>query len=220
MKQIDPTTEQRPVFDWVVWTFIHLALIGGIGYVAFEVYGNGLAVWVSLSAFIAGMVSLYLFAKVVPGETLMKVILYTVAAANAGYLAYNGAREIGVEAFNSAQVKKFEAGMAQAAKASSRKIASVLGGNAKDASALEKVFDDGVSTTAGSLAFAELAVVLILFAIASKRVAAIRAAVVTVEAKPEKQPISMAPPMQAAPATAKQGTTTISGNTNFTQPGQ
>lgn len=165
------TTEKRSIFDWLVFIVIHVVLIGAIGYAGFAVYGARLGAWVAASAFIAGMVSFYLFAKIVPGETLMKVWLGLCVALNAGYIVHNGARAIGIEAFNAAQVKKFEAGIAAAAQAQSRAIARTLGASAKDAATLEKVFDDGVSLIAAILAFLELASAIVIFSIASKRVA-------------------------------------------------
>ncbi|MEP7342498.1 MAG: hypothetical protein ABI977_32520, partial [Acidobacteriota bacterium] len=66
----DPTDEKRSAFDWIIFLLIHAALIGGIITIAFYVYSPGLATWVSVSAFIAGIVCMYLYAKLVPGETL------------------------------------------------------------------------------------------------------------------------------------------------------
>lgn len=210
-KEFDPTDEARPMFDWVVWSLIHVALIGAITYVGLRVYGSGLGGWVGTSAFIAACTSMYLFAKIVPGETFMKAILGLVVAANAGYLVHNGAQAIGVDAYNSAQLKKFEIGMSEAAKATSRRVARELGVNVRAASELEKAFGDGVAVTAALLAFLELSLAIIFFAIASRRVAAVRRqhrAGVTGDDKPRQY---LTPPASApAPATAK--------NSNFTFP--
>lgn len=170
---MNSTTEQRSLFDWIVFTIIHLILIGAISYAGVYVYGPQLGAWVAASATIAGLVSTYLFAKIVPGETLMKVWLGLCVAMNAGYLVHNGARSIGIETFNGAQMKKFEIGMAEAAKSQSRGVARQLGLSAKAASELEKVFDDGVSLIAAILAFLELASGIVIFSIASKRLAAV-----------------------------------------------
>ena len=171
IKPIEPTHGARPALDWVVFSIIFVVLVGAIWYAGLSVYGPRLGHWVGASAFIAGLVHLYLFAKIVPGETIMKVWLGLCVALNAGYIVHNGASAMGVEAYNAAQVKKFEAGMAQAAKASTRRIASAMGASAKDASAIEKAFGDGVSLIAAILAFLELASSIVIFAIASKRVA-------------------------------------------------
>ena len=84
-------------------------------------------------------------------ETIMKVLLGLAVAANAAYMVHNGARAIGIGAYNDAQVKKYEAGMAAAAGATSRAIARAVGASAKDATAIEKTFSDGVSTVAALL---------------------------------------------------------------------
>ena len=162
--------DNRSIFDWIMFLLIHCILIGGIGYAGFAVYGNRLGSWVAASAAIAGMTSAYLFAKVVPGETTMKVWLGICVAANAGYLVHNGAQAMGIEAYNNAQVRKFEAGMAQAAQSTTRSIARQLGASAKDASQIEKMFDNSVSTIAALLAFFELASAIVIFSVASKRV--------------------------------------------------
>lgn len=172
MGKFDPTDERRPLFDWVIFALIHVVLIGAISFVGIRVYGPKLGFWIGASAFIAGMTSTYFFAKIVAGETLMKCILGLAVAANAGYLVYNGAQAIGIELYNSAQVKKFEAGMAAAAQAGTKSVARSLGMSAKAASELEKAFGDSVSVIAGSLAFLELSLALVFFAIASKRVSA------------------------------------------------
>ena len=61
------TTENRTAFDWIMFLLIHVCLIGGIAYAGFSIYGERLGVWVAASAFIAGITSTYLYAKVVPG---------------------------------------------------------------------------------------------------------------------------------------------------------
>lgn len=170
----DPTDEQRPLFDWVVWGLIHAVLVGAIGFVGVQVYGWKLGFWVGASAFIAGMTSMYLFAKIVPGETAMKCVLGLAVAANAGYLVHNGAQSAGIELYNAAQIKKFEAGMAQAAAAGTKSMARTLGMNAKAASELEKAFGDGVSVIAAILAFIELSLAIVFFSISSKRVSTIK----------------------------------------------
>lgn len=167
------TSETRSIFDWVVFAIIHIVLIGAIAYAGFQIYGAALGGWVAASAFIAGMVSMYLFAKIVPGETLMKVWLGLCVALNAGYLVHNGAKKIGVQLYNDAQVKKYEIGMAEAAKSSTRSVARALGASAKDAASLDKIFDNEVATVAAILAFLELASGIVIFAVGSRRVAAV-----------------------------------------------
>lgn len=162
-------TDNRSIFDWVVWTVIHLVLVGGIAYAGFSVYGSRLGAWVGASALIAAMTSMYLFHVDIKGETLMKVLLGLSVAANAGYLVHNGAQAMGVEVYNAAQVKKFEAGMAAAASAKYRSIARTLGATSAEATELEKVFSDGVALIAGLLAFIELSLGITFFSIASKR---------------------------------------------------
>ena len=174
MGQYDPTDEKRPLFDWVIFVLIHAVLIGAIGWVGVQVYGPKLGFWVGASAFIAGCTSMYLFAKIVPGETMMKAVLGLAVAANAGYLVHNGAQSAGIQLYNDAQIKKFEAGMAEAAKATSSRVARQLGMNAKAATELERAFGDGVSVIAAVLAFLELSLAIVFFSIASKRVAAIK----------------------------------------------
>jgi hypothetical protein len=161
----------RSIFDWLIFIAIHLILIGGISYAGFAVYGRTLGAWVAASAIVAGLASMYLYAKEVPGETLMKIWLGLCVAANAAYLVHNGARAIGVQSYNAAQVEKFEKGMAQAAQSRSSKIASAIGLSAKESSELARVFDDGVSLVAALLAFLELSSAIVIFSIASKRIA-------------------------------------------------
>jgi hypothetical protein len=161
----------RSIFDWLIFIVIHMVLIGGISYAGFAVYGYTLGAWVAASAIVAGFASLYLFAKEVPGETLMKIWLGLCVAANAGYLVHNGARAIGVQAYNATQVEKFEKGMSAAAQSQSKKVARELGLSAKDASELARVFDDGVSLIAALLAFLELSSAIVIFSLASKRTA-------------------------------------------------
>jgi hypothetical protein len=170
------TNEARSLFDWLMFLAIHLAFFGIITGVALRVYGQALGAWVSASACIEALSLTYLFHKKVPGETFMKVLLYLFAALGAAYLVHNGARQIGIEQFNGAQVKKYEAGMNAAALTASKKIAATLGASAKDASKIEKLFDDDVSTIAAGLAFLSLFTALCVFAIASRRVAEIEAA--------------------------------------------
>lgn len=166
------TQEQRSIFDWIIFTLIHLVVIGAISAVGFYVYTWNLGVWVAASATVAGLASCYMFAKDIPGETVMKVLLGLAVAANAGYLAHNGAKKIGVEDYNNKQVEKWEKGMAQAGKASSRRIARELRLGATEASRLETIFSDGMATTAAILAFVELAIALVVFALSSRRLKA------------------------------------------------
>lgn len=165
------TNEKRSIFDWLIWTLIHIVVIGAITYAGIQVYGMRLGLWVAASATVAGFASCYLFAKDVPGETLMKVWLYLCVAANAGYLVHNGARQIGIDSYNTAQVEKFEKGMAQAGKATSRRIARELRLGAENASKIELAFSDGVSVIVAILAFLELASALVIFALGSRRIA-------------------------------------------------
>lgn len=167
------TDEKRSAFDWIMFLLIHVVLIGGITYAGFAIYGERLGIWVGASAFIAGVTSTYLYAKIVPGETIMKVLLGLAVAANAAYMVHNGAKAIGINAYNDAQIKKYEKGMAAAAGATSRAIARTIGASAKDASAIEKTFSDGVSTMAALLAFIEMSLAIIFFSVASKRISAI-----------------------------------------------
>lgn len=169
----DPTREARPALDWVVFSIIFVVLVGAIWYAGLSVYGPRLGHWVGASAFIAGLVHLYLFAKIVPGETIMKVWLGLCVALNAGYIVHNGASAMGVEAYNAAQVKKYEVAMSKAAQATSRRVAREIGASAQAAAAVEKAFSDGVSLIAAILAFLELASSIVIFAISSKRVSAV-----------------------------------------------
>lgn len=205
------TTERRSAFDWIMFLAIHIILIGGISYAGFQIYGERLGVWVAASALVAGFTSTYLYAKIVPGETIMKVLLGLAVAANAAYMVHNGARAIGISAFNDAQVKKYEAGMAAAAGATSRAIARSLGASVKDATAIEKTFSDGVSTVAALLAFLEMSLAIIFFAVASKRVSAI-------ERGNDPQPMpQVAPP--PAPMLPRAGMGFATGSTNFSTGG-
>lgn len=180
--------EKRTAFDWIMFLAIHCILIGGISYAGFSIYGDRLGVWVAASALVAGFTSTYLYAKIVPGETIMKVILGLAVAANAAYMVHNGAKAIGITAFNDAQIRKYEAGMSAAAGATSRALARTLGASVKDATAIEKTFSDGVSTVAALLAFLEMSLAIIFFAVASKRVA-------TIERGSDPQPLpQVAPP--------------------------
>jgi hypothetical protein len=205
------TTEKRSAFDWIMFLAIHIILIGGISYAGFQIYGERLGVWVAASALVAGFTSTYLYAKIVPGETIMKVLLGLAVAANAAYMVHNGAKAIGISAFNDAQVKKYEAGMAAAAGATSRAIARSLGASVKDATAIEKTFSDGVSTVAALLAFLEMSLAIIFFAVASKRVSAI-------ERGNDPQPMpQVAPP--PAPMLTRGNMGFATGSTNFSTGG-
>lgn len=164
------TNEKRSIFDWLIWTLIHVVIIGAITYAGIEVYGWRLGLWVAASATVAGFASCYLFAKEVPGETLMKVWLYICVALNAAYLVHNGARNIGIEGYNTAQVEKYERGMAEAGKATSRRIARELRLGAESSSKIELAFSDGISVIVAILAFLELASALVIFAIGSRRI--------------------------------------------------
>jgi hypothetical protein len=161
--------DKRSIFDWVIFTFIHLVVLGAISAVGFYVYTWNLGVWVAASATVAGLASCYMFAKDIPGETFMKVILGLAVAANAGYLAHNGAKKIGVKEYNAAQVERYERGIEAAGKAGSRKMAKTLALSVENASKLETIFSDGMATTAAILAFIELACALVIFAISSRR---------------------------------------------------
>jgi len=162
-------SEKRGLFAWIIFLVIYLVLVGGIAYAGMAVYGARLGAWVAASALIAGCVSMYLFHEEVPGETFMKVVLGLTVALNAGYLVHNGARAAGVDAFNSAQVKKFEVGMAAAARAGTRAVAKQLGVSVKDATELQRSFGGDVAIVAALLAFLELASAIVIFAIASRR---------------------------------------------------
>src|SRR5262245_19000770 len=100
--------EKRGIFDWLIFLLIHIVLIGGIGVAGFYVYGMRLGIWLAVSATVAGFASAYLFAKEIPGETFMKVVLGLLVAANAAYLVHNGARNIGIKDYNAAQIEKYE----------------------------------------------------------------------------------------------------------------
>lgn len=159
---------QRSVSDWLVFLAIYAILIGGIGWASFEVYGVKMGVWVTASAAIAGLVMLDFFRKDVPGEVLMKIIMAVFMAANAGYLAHNGLRSIGVEAFNSAQVQKYEKAVSAAARAQTRAVARQIGLDAKGQTQLLQYFGQDQTTTAAVLAFLELAGALICFVFSSR----------------------------------------------------
>lgn len=160
---------KRTLFEWCIFILIHAVLVGAIGYAAFQTYGAKLGAWVFASAFIAACVSLFFFHVEVKGETLMKIFLAIAVACNAGYLIHNGAKAAGVDAFNSAQVKKFELGVSAASKTTSKAIARQIGLSATNASKLEKAFGDEVSTIAALLGFIELALSLIFFAVGTAR---------------------------------------------------
>lgn len=116
----------RPMLDWLVWTVIHGVVVAGISIAAFYLYNIGLACWIMASAIVAAAASLYLFARDVPGETFMKIILALCVAANAGFLIYNGAKAWGAASFNSAQVEKYKAAMGAAAQAKTRAVANAM----------------------------------------------------------------------------------------------
>jgi hypothetical protein len=80
---------------------------------------------------------------------------------------------MGIESFNSAQVRKYEIGMAAAARARTRAVASAIGLNASASTQLERAFADSTATIAAILAFLELCAAVTFFAISSKRVSAI-----------------------------------------------
>lgn len=179
--------QRRTLFDWCIFLLIYALVVGGASYFAVSVYGWNLGVWVAVSATIAGLVALYLFHSETGGTTLMRLVLAIVVAMNLGYLFHNSAHTFGVEKFNSAQVQKYEAGMAAAARASSRAVAKQLSLSARDATTLERVFRDDVASTAALLAFAELAIALICFAVASRRPA-------RTEQRVGKPAVELAPP--------------------------
>jgi hypothetical protein len=163
------TTTKRSLFEWSLFILIHAVLVGAIGWAAFQTYGPKLGAWVFASAFIAGCVSLFFFHVEVKGETLMKIVLAIAVACNAGYLIHNGAKAAGVESFNLAQVKKFEAGVSAASKTTSKTIAHQIGLSATQASKLDKAFGDEVATIAALLGFIELALSLVFFAVGTAR---------------------------------------------------
>jgi hypothetical protein len=164
------TSENRSMFDWLMFLAIHAIIIGGISYAGWNVYGERLGIWVAASATVAGITSAYLYAKIVPGETFMKIILGLIVAANAGYIVHNGARNMGIESFNLAQVQKFEIAMAAASRARTRAVANAIGLGARESTQLERAFADSTATIAAILAFLELCAAVTFFAIASKRV--------------------------------------------------
>lgn len=161
--------ESRTLFDWTIFALVHLIVVGGIAVAGFWIYGFGLGVWVAISATVAGLALTHLHKVEVPGETLMRVLIYLFASLNAGYLVHNGAKVIGVESYNAAQVQKYGAGMTGAAKAGSVKVARTLGASAKDASELAKVFDNEVAVIASIFAFLELFTALVVLSLASRR---------------------------------------------------
>ena len=161
--------ENNRVLDWTIFVTIYLILLGGIGWAASTVYGNGLGLWVIASAAIAGCTSLYLFHVEVSGEVLMKIILVVSVAANAGYLVHNGAVATGAKLYNDAQIQKYEKGMAAAARAQTVQVARALGMSARNSANLERAFGDDVAVVASILAFIELALGLVIFAIASSQ---------------------------------------------------
>ena len=175
--------DTRTTFDWVIWGLIHAVVVGAISVVGFYLYGWHIAIWVAASATVAGLASCYMFAKNIPGETFMKIVLGLAVAANAGYMAHNAAKKVGIDDFNNKQVEKFEKGMALAGQSTSRRIARELRLGAESASKLETVFSDGMASTAAVLAFAELAIALVVFAVSSRRLKAQRIAAVAIASK-------------------------------------
>lgn len=162
-------TEKRGIFDWVIFLLIHIIVIGAISVAGVYVYQWRLGLWVAASATVAGLASLYLFAKEVPGETFMKCVLYLFVTMNAAYLIHNGAQKIGVDAYNAKQVEKFQRGMEEAGKTTSRRIARELRLGAEAASKLEMALTDSVSVVVAVLAFLELFTALLIFGISSRR---------------------------------------------------
>lgn len=162
-------SEPRSLFEWSIFTIVHVVLFGGTMVAGFYTYDLGLGVWVAAQAIIAGMALTYLFAREVAGETLMKVLVYAAEVANIGYLVHNGAKRIGVEAFNAAQIQKYESGMAAAASSASRRVAETLGASAKSASEVATLFDDGTAIIASVLAGVSLFVALVVLSLASRR---------------------------------------------------
>lgn len=180
--------DERTVFDWTIFALIHLVVIGAISVVAYYLYGKHLGIWVAASAIVAGLTSAYMYAKNIPGETLMKVVLGIAVAANAGYIAHNSAKKIGVDDYNGKQLEKFEKGMAIAGQASSRWMARELRLGAVSASKVETIFSDGMASTAALLAFAELGIALAIFAIASRRLAGRRSQALAIVSGPVALP--------------------------------
>jgi hypothetical protein len=167
MSQVVST--KRTSSEWAIFVLIHLIFIGGIAITGFIVYGMTLGVWVAASAIVAGLALTHMFANDIPGEKAMKIIVYVFSALNAAYIVHNGAQQIGVESYNAAQIKKYEVAMSEAAQARTGKIASAMGLSAKDATELEKVFDNEVATIASILAFCELLAALVVFTLGSSR---------------------------------------------------
>jgi hypothetical protein len=198
--------ENRNMFDWIMFLLIHVTLIGGISYAGWNVYGEMIGVWVAASAIVAGITSSYLFAKGVPGVTLMKVVLGIAVALNAAYIVHNGARNVGISSYNDAQLRKFELAMGAAAQARTRAVANAIGVNARESTQLEQAFSDGVSTIAAILAFFELCLAVIFFAIASKRVEKVQQET-TRQSKPPVGFSGAAPPYPAMASTEKEART-------------
>lgn len=162
-------TEQRPLFDWVIFGLIYIILISAIGYAALSIYGSQLGWWVAGSAAIAGLVCLYLFHVEVARETGYKILLAVCVAANAGWLVHNGALAIGTKEFNDAQLKKFEIGMKEARQARTARDRHALSVTAAASAKIEKLFAGDMSTVAALLAFCELVSALIIFADATSQ---------------------------------------------------
>ncbi len=161
--------ENRSQFEWLIFTLVHVVFFGGTAFAGFYTYGWALGVWVAAQATIAGLALTYLFAREVAGETLMKILVYAAEIANVVYIVHNGAIRIGVEAYNAAQIQKYEAGMAGAAQSGSRRVAEALGASAEKASQIASLFDDSTAVIASILAGVSLFVALVVLSIASRR---------------------------------------------------
>ncbi len=172
--------DKRSAFDWIMFILIHIIFFAAIAWAGVKVYGESLGAWVAASAAIEALALTYLFHKVVPGETLMKVLLYFFASLNVAYLVHNGAQKIGIQLYNDGQVKKYEIGVREMAAATSRRIASTIGASAENASKLDKMFGDEVAIIASILAFLSLFAALCVFALASRRSSAPQSSPATV----------------------------------------
>lgn len=162
-------TEQRPLFDWIIFLAVYVILISAITYAAVNIYGGQLGWWVGGSAAIAGLVCLYLFHVEVARETAYKIVLAICVAANAAWLVHNGALAIGTREFNEAQTRKFQIGMQEARQARNARDRKALSLTAAANSQLEKLFSGDMSTVAAVLAFFELVFALIFFADATSQ---------------------------------------------------
>jgi hypothetical protein len=167
MSQVVST--KRTSSEWAIFVLIHLIFIGGIAITGFVVYGMTLGVWVAASAIVAGLALTHMFANDIPGEKAMKIIVYVFSALNAAYIVHNGAQAIGIEAYNTAQIKKYEIGIQEAAKSRFASVAKAVGANAEQAGKIEKIFDNSTALVASILAFCELLSALIVFTLGSSR---------------------------------------------------